>query len=67
MTAFNESVVEEAALGWLEELGYARRFGPIIAPGEAAAERDDYGQALMGDCFSPAARAPCAGRGWQIQ
>jgi type I restriction enzyme R subunit len=47
MTAFNESVVEEAALGWLEGLGYARRFGPEIAPGMLAAERDDYGQAVL--------------------
>ena len=47
MTAFTESVVEEAALGWLAGLGYAWRFGPDIAPGEAAAERDDYGQAVL--------------------
>lgn len=34
-----ESVVEQAALGWLRELGYATLFGPDIAPGEPAAER----------------------------
>ena len=47
MTAFTESVVEEAALAWLRELGYAVRYGPSIAPGEPAAERADYGQTVL--------------------
>jgi type I restriction enzyme R subunit len=47
MTAFNESVVEAAALAWLDGLGDGVRFGPSIAPGEAAAEREDYGQAVL--------------------
>ncbi len=47
MTAFTESTVEEAALAWLDGLGYAVRFGPAIAPGEAAAERHDYGQVVL--------------------
>ena len=47
MTAFTESVVEEAALAWLGGLGYAVQFGPAIAPGEAAAERADYGQVVL--------------------
>ena len=33
MTAFTESVVEEAALAWLEGLGYAVLHGPEIAAG----------------------------------
>ena len=41
MTAFTESVVEEAALAWLEALGYAVLHGPEIAAGEPAAERSD--------------------------
>ena len=41
MTKFAESVVEEAALAWLEELGYATLHGPDIAAGEPAAERSD--------------------------
>ncbi|MGH7563296.1 MAG: type I restriction endonuclease subunit R, partial [Gemmatimonadota bacterium] len=45
--AFTESVVEEAALAWLEELGYAVRHGPEIAPGELFAERSDYGQVIL--------------------
>jgi type I restriction enzyme R subunit len=44
---FTESVVEEAALAWLETLGYDIVAGPDIAPGEAAAERDDYGQVVL--------------------
>lgn len=38
---FAESVVEEAALAWLESLGYAVLHGPDIAVGEPAAERND--------------------------
>jgi type I restriction enzyme, R subunit len=41
MAAFTESVVEEAALGWLGELGYTVLHGPAIAAGEVAAERCD--------------------------
>ena len=47
MTAFTESVVEEAALAWLEGLGYAVKHGPEVAPGELAAERTDYGQVVL--------------------
>jgi hypothetical protein len=36
---FTESVVEEAALAWLESLGYAVKHGPEIAPGEFFTER----------------------------
>ena len=41
MTAFTESVVEEAALAWLEALGYAILHGPEIAAGMPDAERND--------------------------
>ncbi len=47
MTAFTESVVEEAALAWLEGVGWQVRNGAEIAPGEPAAERDDYGQVVL--------------------
>ena len=43
MSAFTESVVEEAALDWLARLGYAVLHGPEIAAGEHAAERSDSG------------------------
>ena len=36
-----ESVVEDAALDWLKELGYAVLHGPAIAAGEPGAERRD--------------------------
>jgi type I restriction enzyme R subunit len=39
--AFTESIVEDAALAWLEALGYAVHHGPDIAAGEPAAERSD--------------------------
>ena len=38
---FSESVVEQAALAWLEALGYTVLHGPDIAFGEPAAERKD--------------------------
>ncbi|MFZ5622772.1 MAG: type I restriction endonuclease subunit R [Pseudomonadota bacterium] len=47
MGIFSESVVEEAALAWLGELGFAVLHGPDIAPGEPAAERGDYGQVVL--------------------
>lgn len=47
MSSFNESVVEEAALSWLAELGYAIRRGPDIAPGEPNAERSSYSAVLL--------------------
>ncbi len=39
-----ESVVEQAALAWLESLGWTVQHAPDIAPGELAAERTDYAQ-----------------------
>jgi type I restriction enzyme, R subunit len=41
LTNFTESVVEGAALEWLEALGYAVLHGPDIAHGEPGAERSD--------------------------
>ena len=35
---FTESVVEDAALAWLENLGYTIKHGPEIAPGEILGE-----------------------------
>ena len=43
----NESIVEDAALGWFGELGYAIGHGPQLAPGEAAAERDSFGEGVL--------------------
>ncbi|HEV2008682.1 MAG TPA: hypothetical protein VGQ88_08160 [Burkholderiales bacterium] len=38
MSNFTEFIVEDAALAWLEALGYAVLHGPDIAFGEPAAE-----------------------------
>ncbi len=47
MSSFTESVVEQAALAWLEAVGWQVRNGAEIAPGEPAAERDDYSQVVL--------------------
>ncbi len=41
ITHFTESIVEDAALAWLEAQGYAVLHGPDIAAGEPGAERSD--------------------------
>jgi type I restriction enzyme, R subunit len=43
----NESIVEDAALEWFEELGYAIGHGPQLAPGEKAAERESFGDVIL--------------------
>ena len=43
----NESTIEEAALDWFGELGYAIGHGPHIAPGEPAAERTSFGEVVL--------------------
>lgn len=40
---FSESVVEEAALGWLENMGYQVLHGPDIGPDGPQAERARHG------------------------
>ena len=47
MDSFTESTVEQAALAWLESVGWSVRHGAEIAPGELAAERSDYGQVIL--------------------
>ncbi len=43
----NESTVEDAALGWFSDLGYAVGHGPEMAPGEPAAERTSFGEVVL--------------------
>jgi type I restriction enzyme R subunit len=43
LSAFSESVVEDAALAWLDSLGYAVLHGPDIAVGMPGGERTDPG------------------------
>jgi type I restriction enzyme R subunit len=47
MNGFTESVVEEAALAWLASAGWQVCNGGAIAPGEPAAERDEFGQVVL--------------------
>jgi type I restriction enzyme R subunit len=47
MSAFTESVVEEAALEWFEALGYTITGGPSIAPGEPGQERRSYADVVL--------------------
>jgi hypothetical protein len=49
VTFFTQSLVEQAALAWLESLGYSLKHGPDIAPGELASERRDYGHVVLED------------------
>jgi len=44
---FVEAVVEEAAFGWFQGLGYTVGFGPELAPGEAAAERENITDVVL--------------------
>jgi type I restriction enzyme R subunit len=42
-----ESVVEQAALAWLEAVGWRIAHGPDIAPDMPAAERQNYGEVVL--------------------
>ncbi len=42
-----ESVVEQAALAWLESLGWGIRYGQDIVPETPGAERGDYAQVVL--------------------
>ena len=54
--SLNESIVEDAALEWFAELGYAVGHGPHIAPGEPAAERESFGDVVLGGRLREAIR-----------
>ena len=47
MTTFTESVVEQAALGWLEGIGWPVRNGTDLAPDGPVPERRDYSQVVL--------------------
>jgi len=47
--SLTESIVEDAALEWFGELGYAVGHGLQMAPGEPAAERDSFGEVVLVD------------------
>ena len=48
---FTESIVEDAALAWLEGLGWTVKHGPEIAPDTPGAERRDYAQVGLERCL----------------
>src|ERR1700689_4825639 len=52
----NESIVEDAALEWFGELGYAVGHGPHLAPGEPAAERESFGEVVLEERLREAIR-----------
>lgn len=45
--AFNESTSELATLEWFGDLGYSTAFGPSLAPGEPASERDTFADVVL--------------------
>lgn len=47
MAAFNESAVEEAALEYFRELGYATEWGPNLSPDGARPERTSYEDVIL--------------------
>ena len=47
MTHLTEADAEDAALGWLEDLGWQTVHGPDIAPDTAGAERADYRHVVL--------------------
>ena len=47
MTKITEDHIEEAALEWLEELGFEILHGSIIAPEGPAPERESYGDVIL--------------------
>ncbi len=47
MTSFFESTHEDAALAWLEAIGWRVTHGPDIAPDMPAAEWRDHGEIVL--------------------
>ena len=57
MSNFNESVVEQAALEWLADLGYQTVRGPNISPGGDGPQlRDSFADVVLIDRLLPTVR-----------
>lgn len=56
MNAFNENVVEQAALEYFAELGFHTINGPQIAPGETTSERESYEDVILWERLRDAIR-----------
>lgn len=57
MSRFTESIVEDAALSWFDELDYPFLPGLQIAPGELAAERSTFNETFLPSRLRAALRA----------
>jgi type I restriction enzyme R subunit len=53
---FTESTVEDAALVWFKELGYATAHAPHFTPGELTTERDSFADVILAGRLSDAIR-----------
>lgn len=60
MAGLTESVAEEAALAWLESVGWRIAHGPEIAPDVPAAERRDYVEVVQSQRLRDAPMRPRA-------
>jgi type I restriction enzyme R subunit len=49
VSGFDESVIEEAALDYLRDIGYSTQFGPNLAPGGLAEERSSWDEVYLFD------------------
>ncbi|MCA0306410.1 MAG: type I restriction endonuclease subunit R [Actinobacteria bacterium] len=62
MSSFNESVVEQATLEWLADLGYQTLHGPDISPGGDGGQlRDSFADVVLIDRLLPTVRGLNAG------
>ena len=49
MSNFIENDLEQAALEWLQDLGYQTQYGPDISPGGSFSERESFGDVVLYD------------------
>lgn len=54
LSSVTENDLEQAVLGWFDELGYVVVHGRDIAPGESAAERGSFGEVVLRGRFCAA-------------
>ncbi len=52
--SFTEGTVEAATLDWFGELGYERKYGPDIEPGESDTERASFDEVVLLECLRAA-------------
>ena len=69
MATLTEADIEQAALDWLAALDWQVAHGPDIAPDTPAAERNDYGQAVLESRLRDALASrtrPCPPQHWTM-